>query len=310
MSLLEDAKCSRNGSDSSAEALRDQQRELHEIKIEDANAVKATILKAVTDGHVSPAAKSPRNRPAAKEQGGEPSTAKEIAKAAPVYSAVCNRTNWLLVLFMAVYHLVSNFYLETQIDQFERLFGGTTAVQFSTAFNFAFPVGGFCASLPVSWLLQRTEEDAEHIYFGISFALSNLFSVLTLFETKSCQIAAALLFGPVRCLTWASYFQFLATERRYLPELSARAMGYNNVIIAVAGALGPYMLAHLVSMGAGGEEAGRSLAEVVITADDDAGSARYLLVKGCLQGFNLLSGIFPWVLWRDHRRGTEKQMIT
>ena len=44
-------------------------------------------------------------------------------QSAPVYSAVCGRTNLLLVLFMAVYHLVSNFYLETQIDQFERLFG-------------------------------------------------------------------------------------------------------------------------------------------------------------------------------------------
>jgi len=90
--------------------------------------------------------------------------------------AVLGRTNILLVLFMAVYHLVSNFYLETQIDQFERLFGGEVSVQFSTAFNFVFPVGGFCVSIPVASLLRKTE-DAEHLYFGIVFAVSNVFSV-------------------------------------------------------------------------------------------------------------------------------------
>ena len=46
------------------------------------------------------------------------------------------------------------------------------------------------------------------------------------------------------------------------------------------------------------------------TMEDAAGTARYLLVKGCLQVLNMLSGVFPWLLWRDHRRGTEKQMIT
>ncbi|KAL1499020.1 hypothetical protein AB1Y20_013536 [Prymnesium parvum] len=210
----------------------------------------------------------------------------------PVVSAVLGRTNILLVLFMAVYHLVSNFYLETQIDQFERLFGGEVSVQFSTAFNFVFPVGGFCVSIPVASLLRKTE-DAEHLYFGIVFAVSNVFSILSLSSLKTAQVLAALLFGPVRCLTWASYFQFLATERRYLPELSARAMGYNNVFIAVAGAMGPYLLAHLVSLGgasADGED------------DDAAGTGRYLVAKSCLQLINLLSGIFPWLLWREHRQ--------
>ena len=58
---------------------------------------------------------------------------------------------------------------------------------------------------------------------------------------------AALLFGPARCLCWAAYFHFLATESRYAADLTARAMGYNNVAIAVAGAAGPYILTHLVA---------------------------------------------------------------
>ena len=45
----------------------------------------------------------------------------EQAKGAQtVVAAILRLNNLLLVAYMAVYHLVSNFYLETQIDQFER----------------------------------------------------------------------------------------------------------------------------------------------------------------------------------------------
>ena len=68
-----------------------------------------------------------------------------------------------------------------------------------------------------------------------------------LLSSHTLQLLAALLFGPARCLCWAAYFHFLATESRYAADLTARAMGYNNVAIAVAGAAGPYVLTHLVA---------------------------------------------------------------
>ena len=37
-------------------------------------------------------------------------------------------------------------------------------------------------------------------------------------------------------------------RNRYPPELTARAMGYNNVIVAVAGAVGPYVLTCVVTV--------------------------------------------------------------
>ena len=58
---------------------------------------------------------------------------------------------------------------------------------------------------------------------------------------------AAAPLSQARCLCWAAYFHFLATERRYAAELTARAMGYNNVAIAVVGAAGPYLLTHVVA---------------------------------------------------------------
>ena len=99
--------------------------------------------------------------------------------------------------------------------------------------------------MPVASLLERAGE-AE--YFGIATLLANTFSLCSLSSSRQPQLAAALLFGPVRCLTWACYFQFLSTESRYPPGLSARAMGYNNVVIAIVGAAGPYTAQkHLIS---------------------------------------------------------------
>ena len=40
-------------------------------------------------------------------------------------------------------------------------------MQISTAFNIAFPIGGFFASFPVSALLKRTDK-YEHVYWGVS----------------------------------------------------------------------------------------------------------------------------------------------
>uniref|UniRef100_A0A7S3RR26 Major facilitator superfamily (MFS) profile domain-containing protein n=2 Tax=Emiliania huxleyi TaxID=2903 RepID=A0A7S3RR26_EMIHU len=212
----------------------------------------------------------------------------EVGMGAVLLSA----SNCLLVLYMAVYHLVSNFYLETQIDQLEELFGAGHAEWLSSAFNFAFPLGGLLASVPVASLLERAGE-AE--YFGIATLLANTFSLCSLSSSRQPQLAAALLFGPVRCLTWACYFQFLSTESRYPPGLSARAMGYNNVVIAIVGAAGPYTLAYLVNERAllGGASMGMGKGR---------GDSRYLQAKLFLQLCNTLIAIFPCLLWRERRR--------
>ena len=89
--------------------------------------------------------------------------------------------------------------------------------------------------------------DAPHVYWSLAALLSAAFALLSLVPAPAAQLAAALFFGPARCLQWACYFQFLADARRYPPELTGRALGYNNVAIAVAGAAGPYILTHLVA---------------------------------------------------------------
>ena len=162
----------------------------------------------------------------------------------------------------------------------------------SSAFNFAFPLGGLLASVPVASLLECAGE-AE--YFGIATLLANTFSLCSLSSSRQPQLAAALLFGPVRCLTWACYFHFLSTESRYPPGLSARAMGYNNVVIAIVGAAGPYTLAYLVNERAllGGASMGMGKGR---------GDSRYLQAKLFLQLCNTLIAIFPCLLWRERRR--------
>ena len=62
------------------------------------------------------------------------------------------------------------------------------AVRISTAFNIAFPIGGFLASFPVSKLLQRTDQN-EHVYWGAVWAVSNLFSLLSLVPYIPAQVS-------------------------------------------------------------------------------------------------------------------------
>lgn len=112
--------------------------------------------------------------------------------------------------------------------------------------------------------------------------------------------------------------QYLATERRYPPEISARAMGYNNVVIALAGAVGPYLLAQMVSLGVKLlTRASKLLLRLMLIwcivcpqgsedelnpdVEAETDTSRYLTAKSCLQCINLLSGVFPWLLWRDSR---------
>jgi len=107
-------------------------------------------------------------------------------------------TNQLLISFMSCYNLVSNFYIETQKDQLETLFGYEKANWISTTFNLAFPIGGFCASLPVSILLQRVGDRA-CVCWALTCALTSTFALLSLVPLESTQLTAAIVFGPIRC---------------------------------------------------------------------------------------------------------------
>ena len=74
------------------------------------------------------------------------------------------------------------------------------------------------------------------------------------------QLVAALIFGPIRCLQWACYFQFLADERHYPPHITGRALGYNNSLVALVGDLLPSLLTMLTATeGWGGDVNGRYL---------------------------------------------------
>merc|ERR1712070_19868 len=197
-------------------------------------------------------------------------------------ATLCTRTNILLVFFMGTYTLTSSFYVESQIDQFSLMFGDEAATGLSTFFNYAFPIGGFLMAFPASALLERVGAgDQDHIYWGLVWLCAVVFSVLSIIPNFTCQVIAAAVFGPIRCFQWASYFQFLANEKRYSPEAIGRALGYNNVLVAVVGDGMPYLLTYLVEgYGTwGGDELNR-----------------YSYVKLALLCTLVTSGIFPAVL--------------
>mmetsp|Transcript_27605 Transcript_27605/g.66891 ORF Transcript_27605/g.66891 Transcript_27605/m.66891 type:complete len:543 (+) Transcript_27605:3-1631(+) len=204
------------------------------------------------------------------------------ADARGIASTMLARSNLLMVYFMAVYGLISNFYIETQLDEFGLRFGEPTAEWLSTTFNLAFPVGGFMMALPSS-LIMKSYGDKPYIYWSIVSCFAAGFAFLSMIPTEGTQLAAALLFGPTRCLQWACYFQFLADEKRYPPHLTGRAIGYNNVAIGLVGDVLPSLLTYLVAThGWGGTKEGRYTSLKLIT---------FVLL--------MLSSSFPALLFRE-----------
>jgi hypothetical protein len=92
-------------------------------------------------------------------------------------------------------------------------------------------------AFPASLLMRRFGGEP-HIYWGVVFSLSLLFGVLSLVPSPSTQILASLIFGPIRCLQYTCYFQFLGDERRYSSDITGRAIGYNMVAIGCIGDAG------------------------------------------------------------------------
>jgi len=175
-----------------------------------------------------------------------------------------------VMAFQSLYQLQSNFYLQTVQDSYESLLGVESAPAFVAAFHVAFPVSGFIATFPVTAILERTDS-RPHVYWGAIAASILLLHLLWLLPSASAQLAASLLFGPVRCFCWAAYFHFLASDAFYpqgAPPCSrfsteqaaaasprppfptgylARTLGYNNLVIGVIGSVGPYLLSQRVA---------------------------------------------------------------
>jgi len=192
--------------------------------------------------------------------------------------------NLLVLSFMAVYGLISNFYIVSQTNEFTERYGHEDGLFLSSTFDIAFPVGGFCTAFPATLFMRRFGEK-EHIYWSVLLGLTLLFTFLYSVPTYTTQMLAALIFGPIRCLQWACYFQYLACERRYAPSLVGRALGYNNVAFGfVADAL-PSLLTSLVEAdGWGGDAKGR-----------------YSAIKSVLLVLLTCTSAFQVLLWRQWR---------
>jgi len=151
-----------------------------------------------------------------------------------------------VMAFQSLYQLQSNFYLQTVQDSYESLLGVESAAAFVATFHVAFPVSGFIATFPVTAILERTDS-RPHVYWGAIAASILLLHLLWLVPSASAQLAVSLLFGPVRCFCWAAYFHFLASDVFYPQGYLARTLGYNNLVIGVIGAVGPYLLSQRVA---------------------------------------------------------------
>ena len=56
--------------------------------------------------------------------------------------------------------------------------------------------------------------------------------MLAIIPTVGTQYCAAVLFGPMRTLQWASFYRIVgANEELYEPSAVGRTLGYNGLII-------------------------------------------------------------------------------
>ena len=145
---------------------------------------------------------------AAAEGGDEPSSkgaaagegAAAAAEPACLADAACLTTphNVLLVTFMAMFNLVSSFYLVGHEDAMRMMpvLTPTDSANIATVLNFGFPLLGFATTFLISPLLSYTDE---HVPFAVLGTLATTFQLLTMNafgHVRLSQYAAAYLFGP------------------------------------------------------------------------------------------------------------------
>jgi len=131
--------------------------------------------------------------------------------------------------------------------------GTTASASISRWFDAAFPLVGFFSSVFVACLLMSKKV---WLPFLVLASFSTLWISLTLVPDEETQYVAAMLFGPMRTLMWASYYRILGTNPElYDPTSVGRTIGYNGVVVALIGdGLAPVLMHQCVT---GSDQAAR-----------------------------------------------------
>jgi len=202
----------------------------------------------------------------------------------PIYEVVCTKHNLLLITLMSILNLSCSHYIVSHASYMRLQYGAEVSASISDAFDIAFPVLGFCASIAVSPLLTAQT----WLPFAVLAFAANLWLILTIVPLASFQWASVIVFGPMRTLQWASFYRIIgATPELYDAGSVGRALGYNGLVIAIFGdALSPPLL---------------SLAQSGTTDSEE--SQRFMLIKfGLLAVLMPVSIALPWHLFKIRKQ--------
>ena len=133
-----------------------------------------------------------------------------------------NRGNVAVVFLMVSLNLVNAFYLQTQADQVGLLFSPGTARLLETLLEFGFPLLGFVTALWAAPNVFERYSDRELMCWAFPSVLGILFCAVQMINNVPGQMVATLLFGPMRTLQWACYFNCLAVAPRYPQAVAGR----------------------------------------------------------------------------------------
>ena len=153
--------------------------------------------------------------------------------AAGLLSVLFHRANLAVVSLMVSLNLVNAFYLQTQADQLGLLFSFESANFLEHFLEFGFPTLGFATAVWAATNVFERWSDRELLCWLWPSGLGIAFCTAQMLNSWSAQFVATILFGPMRTLQWACYFNALAVAPRYPQEAAGRVLGYNNVVIAL-----------------------------------------------------------------------------
>ena len=197
-------------------------------------------------------------------------------------------TNMLVVAYMASLNLPLNFFLQSQAIQMGLAFDDDAADALAELFSLLFPLVAFASALPITLIVERTQlPEREYMVWSLLSLLAHVLLAVMLVPGLWAQRLAAGLFGTVRTLQWAVFFDFIAGDR--FPESQrGRVLGYDVMALALVSDTLPYGLTRLVDSDWG-----------------DSQLARYQAVKLGLQLLFLpMSIILPAWLRANARRKT------